>query len=114
MPVCQTSLKKFAENVLNVYTDCDVNIYGFASSDGSDATNLTLSEARAKSVANYLTGTCKVANKQIRTTKGFGEDPDYLIYNADGKENLQASRRVEVYLYASEEMIKAANEGTLK
>ena len=110
----QASLKKFADNVLNVYTDCDVNIYGFASSDGSDATNLTLSEARAKSVANYLTGTCKVASKQIRTTKGFGEDPDYLIYNADGKENVQASRRVEVYLYASDEMIKAANEGTLK
>lgn len=110
----QTSLAKFATNVLNVYTDCDVNIYGFASSDGSDATNLTLSQARAKSVADYLTGKCGVASKQIRTTTGFGENPDYLIYNADGKENLKASRRVEVYLYASEEMIQAANAGTLK
>lgn len=110
----QASLKKFADNVLNVYTDCDVNIYGFASSDGSDATNLTLSQARAKAVSNYLTGTCGVSSKQIKTTNGFGEDPEYLIYKADGKEDQKASRRVEVYLYASDAMIKAANEGTLK
>mgnify|MGYP004450445487 FL=1 len=110
----QNSLAKFASNVLNVYTDCDVNIYGFASSDGSDATNLTLSQSRAQAVANYLTNKCAVANKQIRTVTGFGENPDYLIYKADGKEDQQASRRVEVYLYASEDMIKAANAGTLK
>ena len=110
----QASLKKFADNVLKVYTDCDVNIYGFASSDGSDATNLTLSEQRAQAVSSYLTGTCGVNTKQIKTSKGFGENPDYLIYKADGKEDQKASRRVEVYLYASDAMIKAANEGTLK
>lgn len=110
----QASLKKFANEVLNVYTDCDVNIYGFASSDGSEATNLTLSQQRAQAVTNYLTNTCGVNTKQIKTTTGFGENPDYLIYNADGKENQKASRRVEVYLYASDAMIKAANEGTLQ
>ena len=110
----KASLKKFADNVLKVYTDCDVNIYGFASSDGSDATNLTLSQQRANSVSNYLTGKCGVSTRQIKTATGFGENPEYLIYKADGKEDQKASRRVEVYLYASDEMIKAANEGTLK
>lgn len=110
----QNSLKQFANNVLNVYTDCDVSVYGFASSDGSDASNLTLSNNRASAVASYLTGTCGVSQKQIKTTKGFGEDVNYLVRNADGTENREASRRVEVYLYASEAMIQAANNGTLQ
>ena len=113
-PAAQNSLKKFAANVLNVYTDCDVSICGFASSDGSDATNLTLSQNRAQAVTNYLTGSCGVASKQIKDTTGYGEDPNYLIYDANGQENVNASRRVEVYLYASEAMIKAAEAGTLQ
>lgn len=110
----QASLKKFATNVLNVYTDCDVAICGFASSDGSDATNLTLSQNRANSVTKYLTGTCNVSTAQIKSTIGYGEDPQYLIMDANGKEDRNASRRVEVYLYASEAMINAANAGTLQ
>lgn len=110
----QKTLAQFAKDVLNVYTDCDVNIYGFASSDGSDATNLTLSEARANAVSSYLKNSCAVAAKQIRTVKGFGEAPEYLVLDANGKEDVKASRRVEVYLYASQEMIKAAEAGTLK
>ena len=109
-----TSLRQFATNVLNVYTDCDVAIYGYASSDGSEATNLTLSQNRAKAVTNYLTGNCGVSSSQIKATEGYGEDPNYLIYKADGTEDMAASRRVEVYLYASEAMINAANNGTLK
>ena len=42
------------------------------------------------------------------------EDPTYLILDANGKEDRNASRRVEVYLYASEAMINAATEGTLQ
>ncbi|MCQ2197168.1 MAG: OmpA family protein [Bacteroidaceae bacterium] len=110
----QSSLKQFANNVLNVYTDCDVAICGFASSDGNDATNLSLSQNRANAVKAYLTNTCGVSNAQIKSTTGYGEDPNYLIYDANGKENMAASRRVEVYLYASKAMIEAANNGTLQ
>lgn len=110
----QASLKKFADNVLNVYNDCDVAICGFASSDGSEETNMTLSQARAQSVTNYLTNVCKVASKQIKSTTGYGENPEFLVYDANGKEDVNASRRVEVYLYASEAMIKAAEAGTLQ
>lgn len=110
----QASLRQFANNVLNVYTDCDVAIYGFASSDGSDATNLTLSQNRAGNVRGFLVNNCGVSNNQIKTTIGHGEDPQYLIYDANGNEDKAASRRVEIYLYASETMINAANNGTLQ
>ena len=110
----QQSLQKFASTVLNVYTDCDVAIYGFASSDGSEQTNLTLSQNRANAVRAYLTGTCGVNSSQIKSATGYGEDPNYLVYDANGKEDVHASRRVEVYLYASEAMINAANAGTLQ
>lgn len=109
----QNTLRKFAQNVLNVYNDVDVNVYGFASSDGSDATNLTLSQSRAQAVTNYLIS-CGVNPSQIRMTIGYGENPEYLVYNANGTENMPASRRVELYMYASEAMIQAANAGTLK
>lgn len=108
----QSELKNFASKVLNVYTDCDVAIQGYASSDGSDATNLTLSQNRADAVKNYLVNTCSVSSSQIKESKGYGETN--LITNADGSENAAASRRVEVYLYASQAMIKAAEAGTLK
>ena len=110
----QASLKNFASSVLNVYTDCDVTIRGFASSEGSETTNLNLSQNRAYAVKNYLTGSCSVSNAQIKETTGLGENPEYLIRDANGNELKEASRRVEVYLYASEAMIKAANAGTLK
>ena len=97
-----------------MYTDCDVSIQGFASSDGSDATNLTLSQNRANAVRTYLVNTCNVNAAQIASTVGFGEDPAYLIMGADGKEDREASRRVEIYLYASQAMIDAANNGTLE
>ncbi len=110
----QSSLQQFASKVLNVYTDCDVAIYGFASSDGSDQLNRNLSQNRAKALSSYLTNNCAVRTSQVKDVRGFGEDPKYLIMNQDGSENREASRRVEVLLYASEAMIKAANDGTLK
>lgn len=110
----QASLRQFANNVLNVYTDCDVAIYGFASSEGGEELNLTLSQDRANAVRGFLTNTCGVSTSQIKSTTGYGEDPQYLVYDAAGKEDKNASRRVEVYLYASEAMINAANAGTLK
>lgn len=110
----QSSLQQFASKVLNVYTDCDCSVYGFASSDGADNTNLTLSQSRANAVANYMKNSCAVNPAQIKYIQGLGENPDYLVRNADGTENREASRRVEVYLYASESMIQAANAGTLQ
>lgn len=108
----QNELINFS-SVLKNNTDCSVGILGYTDSTGSEATNQTLSENRANSVKNFLTGTCGVSASQIKNVIGYGENPDYLIKDANGKENLAASRRVEVILYASQAMIDAANAGTL-
>jgi outer membrane protein OmpA-like peptidoglycan-associated protein len=110
-PSARTELANFS-HVLKNNPDCSVSVQGYASSDGSDALNLTLSQNRASSVTSYLTNTCGVAPSQITSTKGYGETN--LVLNSDGTENREASRRVEVYLYASAKMIEAAQAGTLQ
>lgn len=107
----KTDLTKFSQ-VLKNNSDCLVDIQGYASSDGSDQLNLTLSQNRADAVKNYLTTICGVPNSQIKNSIGYGETN--LVTNADGSENREASRRVEVYLYASQAMVDAANAGTLQ
>ncbi len=104
-------LTQFSKVLKNNPT-CSVDIQGYASSDGSDEVNLKLSQNRANSVRNFLVGNCSVPSSQIKNAVGYGESN--LVTNADGTENRSASRRVEVYLYASQAMVDAANNGTLK
>ena len=114
----KNSLTNFANNVLNVYTDCDVAIQGYTDNAGwknstaeqSAAKNQTLSLQRAQAVQNYLLGQ-NVSARQIKSVEGLGEaNPVADNSTAAGKAQ---NRRVEVYLYASEAMINAANNGTL-
>ena len=97
--------------VLKNNTDCEVSIQGYTDSTGNDGINLPLSENRAKSVYNYLMS-CGVQNSQIKSVQGFGSsNPVADNSTAAGR---QANRRVEVYMYASQAMVNAANNGTLK
>lgn len=106
----KNELSKFS-NVLKNNADLQVDIQGYASSDGSNEVNQVLSNNRANSVKAYLVNACGVPSSQIKSAQGFGETN--LITNADGTENVKASRRVEVYLYASQAMIDKANAGKL-
>jgi outer membrane protein, ompA family len=55
---------------------------------------------------------CGVSNSQIKSVEGLGQaDP---IGNNDTAEGRQQNRRVEVYMYASKQMIQQAEAGTLK
>lgn len=99
-------------SVLKNNPTCSVDIQGYASSDGSDDVNLRLSQNRADAVRNFLVNNCSVPSSQIKNAVGYGESN--LVMNANGTENREASRRVEVYLYASQAMVDAANNGTLK
>ena len=90
--------------------DCSIDIQGHTDSKGTDAINNPLSMNRAQSVANYL-NTCGVPASQFKNVSGFGSTQP-VADNAT-EEGRQKNRRVEVYLYASEEMIEKANNGTL-
>ena len=114
----KNSLTSFA-NVLKQNTDCDVSVQGYTDNTGwknstaeqSAQKNLDLSQQRAQSVTTYLQS-LGVSATQIRSTQGFGEaNPVADNTTAAGKAQ---NRRVEVYMYASEAMIKAAEAGTLQ
>lgn len=114
----KADLAKFA-NVLKNNSSCDVNIQGYTDNQGwknstaaqSQEKNQKLSENRAASVATYLLGQ-GVSKNQLKAVNGYGEqNPVADNSTAAGR---QANRRVEVYLYASEAMVEAANNGTLK
>jgi len=115
----KNSLTQFANNVLKQYTDMDVAIQGYTDNTGwknstteeSYQKNITLSQQRAQAVSSYLTG-LGVNTSQIKSVDGFGEqNPVASNDTAAGKEQ---NRRVEVYLYASQAMIEAAEAGTLQ
>lgn len=105
----KASLAKLA-NVMRNNADCSIDIQGHTDSKGTDAINNPLSMNRAQSVANYL-NTCGVPASQFKNVSGFGSTQP-VADNAT-EEGRQKNRRVEVYLYASEEMIQKANNGTL-
>ena len=97
----------------------DVSIYGYTDNQGwrnstaeqSIQKNLNLSQERAQSVASYLLS-CGASTSQIKSVEGLGQaDP---IANNDTAEGRQQNRRVEVYMYASQQMIQQAEAGTLK
>ncbi len=113
------NLSDFANNVLKAYNDCDVAIQGYTDNQGwknstaeqSIQKNITLSQNRADAVKAYLLAAGAPAS-QIKSSTGFGQENPVADNNT--KAGQEQNRRVEVYLYASEAMIKAANEGTLK
>ena len=118
-PQAKSALSKFANNVLNQNRGMDVSIYGYTDNQGwrnstaeqSIQKNLNLSQERAQSVASYLLS-CGASTSQIKSVEGLGQaDP---IANNDTAEGRQQNRRVEVYMYASQQMIQQAEAGTLK
>jgi len=113
----KTSLSDFA-TVLKNNTDCDIAVQGYTDNAGwknctteqSQQKNLDLSQQRANSVTSYLTGK-GVSSSQIKSTTGYGES-NPVADNSTSAGKAQ-NRRVEVYMYASQAMVNAANNGTL-
>ena len=100
----KTSLTEFSK-VVKENSDMDIAIIGHTDNTGSDAINNPLSENRAKSVSTYLKNS-GVNASQIKTVEGQGsKNPVADNSTAEGRTQ---NRRVEVYIYASQEMIKTA------
>ena len=111
MNQCATLLKNNA--------DCDIAIYGHTDNTGfknstaeqSAEKNLVLSRQRAQSVQSYLLSQ-GVNAAQPRSVDGQGQtNPVADNSTAAGR---QQNRRVELYMYASQAMINAAEAGTLQ
>ena len=115
----KSNLADFARNVLLAYPDMDVAIQGYTDNQGwrnstaaqSQQKNLQLSQDRAAAVSSYLRS-CGVNAVQIKSCEGYGE-ANPVASNATAAGQAQ-NRRVEIYLYASQAMIDAANAGTLQ
>ena len=106
----KASLTQFAE-VLKENRDMDIAIIGHTDTTGNDAINNPLSKNRAQSVSKFLKSQ-GVSSSQIKTIDGQGsKNPVADNSTAEGRKQ---NRRVEVYMYASEQMIKDANAEAAK
>ena len=108
----KTSLQQFA-TVLKNNSDCDIAIQGYTDNAGwknstaaqSVEKNKALSLDRATAVSSYLQS-LGVPASQLKSVEGLGE-ANPVADNSTNAGKAQ-NRRVEVYMYASQEMIKAA------
>jgi len=106
-PEFRATLDQIAES-LKQYPDSLIDVYGHTDSTGSDAFNQTLSENRARTVANYLI-TKGVSAARIRS-QGFGETMP-VADNAT-PEGRAKNRRVEIKIVpVSQQEVQAARSG---
>ena len=99
----KASLSELA-TILKSDTTTDIAIIGHTDKVGTYEANVKVSKNRAGSVENYLES-CGVSSAQIKTVEGVAYD------QYDESKSADENRRVEVYMYASEEMIKQAEAG---
>ncbi len=98
-----------AAQVFKNYPDTDILIEGHTDDTGSAEYNMTLSEKRAKAVASYFVS--QGVNSDRLTVKWYGEtQPKYPNDDANRAKN----RRVELAIYANDDMKANAENGTLE
>lgn len=106
-PQFRTTLDGIAQN-LGQYPNSLIDVYGHTDSTGSDAFNQTLSETRARTVANYLSMQ-GVSAARIRS-QGLGETMPVADNATD--EGRRRNRRVEIKIVPiTQEQVQAARSG---
>lgn len=94
-------------SIMKQNTDISIDVQGYTDNTGTDAINNPLSVNRAQAVANYLTQN-GVQYAQMKNVNGYGStNPVADNTTAEGRTK---NRRVEIYLYASQQMIQQAQQ----
>ena len=106
-PPARANLEQLAQTLVK-YDDTNIIIEGHTDSQGSEAYNLELSKRRAQSVANYLAQ--QNVNPTRFTEMGYGEA--YPVASNDTVEGRRQNRRVEIAIYANEELRDEAEKMT--
>ena len=101
--ISKTQLKSFVNKMADL-PDTDLAILGHTDNTGSAAVNERLSLDRANSVAKYLQS-CGMAAGRM-TAEGLSYTQP--VASNDTAEGRAQNRRVEIYIYANEDMIRAA------
>ena len=96
----KSSLRDLAK-ILRDDTTTDIAIIGHTDKVGTYEANVKVSKNRAYSVENYLQE-CGVSPAQFKEVKGVAYD------QYDETKTADQNRRVEIYMYASEQMIQEA------
>ena len=105
----QTELAQFA-NSLKQNPNTNVQIYGYTDNTGSLEVNTRVANGRAAAVESFL------ANSGIAPTRLQAQGIPMANYVAsnDTAAGRAQNRRVEIYITADQNMINAANNGTLQ
>ena len=98
-----------AAAVFNKYDDTNILVEGHTDNTGTDAINVPLSEKRAKAVSAYLQSQGVAASRLEEKWYGSSQPK----YPNDTPENQAKNRRVELGIYANDDMIADAEAATL-
>lgn len=107
-PATKNNLDNLSET-LNEYKDTDLLIEGHTDATGSSDYNLQLSRQRAQAVVSYLSS--HGISKSRITTQGYGEQQP--VASNDTESGREANRRVELAIFANEDLKEAAATGAL-
>lgn len=104
----RAALSDFVEEMRDL-PETNITVYGHTDNTGSAAANERVSLQRAKSVADYLKREGIAGDRIVYEGKSFRE-PIADNSTAAGR---KLNRRVEVFVFANDRMIRQAREGTL-
>jgi outer membrane protein OmpA-like peptidoglycan-associated protein len=99
-----------AAGVFKNNPETNILVEGHTDDTGSDEVNMNLSQKRAEAVSAFLQSNGVAATRL--QTKWYGESQPK--YANDGEENRQKNRRVELAVYANDQMKTKAKDGKLE